>query len=269
MAKNEITAFFKGRTGVAEPLYQYDVGQVLVIDGIEDLPTPFEAEYEMSGAEETIPAVGQDYRVAIPDRVLSLPGIVTVYIPVHNGETDAEVEYVVRFNVINRARPVDDGTSEDQTAISQAIALLQTRSERISTEIVEAVADQLPGVLDSMAEEYAAYARHVATVIASAVAGHYNVNNKVNPAHFLAYDGKLRVLKPAFIPESSDAYSIYLNGVKLSGNDFYYSDFAPIPGQTGEYMIFNLTNFTTNAEIEALLDENEVEVVVLKVGGEQ
>lgn len=151
MATNEITAFFKGRTGVAEPLYQYDVGQVLVIDGIEDLPTPFEAEYEMSGAEETIPAVGQEYRVAIPNSVLSLPGIVKVYIPIHEGETDTEVEYIARFGVIGRARPVDDGTSEEQTAISQAIALLRARYNTLMNDVKAAVREFLP---DEVAEQF-------------------------------------------------------------------------------------------------------------------
>ncbi len=120
---NEITAYFKGRTGVAESVYQYDYGMVLVFDGIE-LPATFDCYFSNEGDEEATPAIGADNRVAIPNKCLSVPGTFTVHIPNHTGLNDSEVEYVVTIKVINRAKPVDDGTEEDQTAISQAIAAL-------------------------------------------------------------------------------------------------------------------------------------------------
>lgn len=122
---NTITAYFKGRVGVCESLYQYDYGMVLVLDGIE-LDPAFEAYYETSNSEEAIPVIGQNNRVAVPNDCLSRSGKVTLHIPVHEGQNDSEVEYIVSFKVIGRARPVDDGdTSQLKTAISQAIALLQ------------------------------------------------------------------------------------------------------------------------------------------------
>ena len=120
---NEITAYFKGRKGVAESLYQYDYGMVLVFDGI-DLPATFDCYFSNEGDEEATPAIGADNRVAIPNKCLSVPGTFTVHIPNHTGLNDSEVEYVVTIKVINRAKPVDDGTEENQTAISQAIAAL-------------------------------------------------------------------------------------------------------------------------------------------------
>lgn len=120
---NEITAYFKGRTGVAESVYQYDYGMVLVFDGI-DLPATFDCYFSNEGDEEATPAIGADNRVAIPNNCLATPGNVTVHIPLQTGLNDSEVEYVVTVKVINRAKPVDDGTEADQTAISRAIAAL-------------------------------------------------------------------------------------------------------------------------------------------------
>ena len=120
---NTITAFFKGRTGVAESVYQYDYGMVLVFDGIE-LPVTFDCYFSNEGDEEATPAIGTDNRVAIPNKCLSVPGNLTVHIPLQEGLNDSEVEYVVTVKVINRARPVNDGTEEEQAAISKAIAAL-------------------------------------------------------------------------------------------------------------------------------------------------
>lgn len=120
---NEITAYFKGRIGVAESVYQYDYGMVLVLDGIE-LPDTFDCYFSNEGDEEATPAIGADNRVAIPNKCLSVSGNVTVHIPLQEGLNDSEVEYIVTVKVINRARPVDNGTEEERSVISEAIAAL-------------------------------------------------------------------------------------------------------------------------------------------------
>lgn len=120
---NEITAYFKGRIGVAESVYQYDYGLVLDLDSAE-LPASFDCYFSNSGDSEAVPAVGADNRVAIPNKCLTMPGVITAHIPLHSGLNDSETEYVVSFKVLGRAKPVDDGTEADQTAISQAIAAL-------------------------------------------------------------------------------------------------------------------------------------------------
>lgn len=120
---NEITAYFKGRTGVAESVYQYDYGMILVFDGI-DLPATFDCYFSNEGDEESIPVIGSDNRAAIPNSCLSVPGIITAHIPLQTGLNDSEVEYVVTVKVINRARPADNGTEEERSAISEAIAAL-------------------------------------------------------------------------------------------------------------------------------------------------
>lgn len=131
---NTITAFFKGRTGVCESVYQHDYGLVLILDDI-DFGTSFDAYFEIMGEDEAIPAVGQNDRVAIPNSCLANSGMVKLHIPVHSGENDSEVEYVVEFKVIGRAKPVDDGTPADQVAITQAIAALQEAKRDIPEDI--------------------------------------------------------------------------------------------------------------------------------------
>lgn len=140
---NTITAYFKGRVGVCESVYQYDTGMVLVLDGI-DLGEAFVAYFDVSGAEDAIPAIGQEDRVAIPNSCLTTSGNVTVHIPINEGENDSEVEYVVTFRVIGRARPVDDVTSADQSVIAQAIALVRTAWSRWTNMIASAITLQ-PG----------------------------------------------------------------------------------------------------------------------------
>ena len=136
---NTITAFFKGRTGVCESVYQYDYGMVIVLDGIEDLTGSFDCYFSTSGEEEAIPAIGTDNRVAIPNNALTRSGKVELHIPIHTGANDSEVEYVVAFKVIGRARPVDDGTPEQQTAIQQALALLRSPIDNIEQIVNEAL----------------------------------------------------------------------------------------------------------------------------------
>lgn len=125
---NTITAYFKGRTGVAESVYQYDYGRILVIDGL-NLPATFEAHFANTGDDNAITVIGQNNRVAIPNACLTATGIVTVYFYLHSGDNDGETEYVVRFAVIRRAKPEYESTAEErsefETALQQAIAMLQ------------------------------------------------------------------------------------------------------------------------------------------------
>ena len=136
---NTITAYFKGRVGVAEAVYQNDYGIVMAFDSIE-LPAHFDCYFSRLNQEEALPGVGADSRVAIPNSILADPGNVTVHIPLHAGENDSEVEYVVYFKVIGRARPINDGTPTQMTAIEQALALLQNPITNIEQIVNEALA---------------------------------------------------------------------------------------------------------------------------------
>lgn len=144
-----VTAFFKGRVGVCESLYQYDYGRILILDNIE-LESPFDAYYETSESVEAIPVIGQNKMVAIPNECLSKSGVVTLHIPIHEGQNDSEVEYIVYFKVIGRARPIDDeDPSQLQTAVSKAIALLQHPNYVLENRIRNLQANKINKPVDS------------------------------------------------------------------------------------------------------------------------
>lgn len=144
---NEITAYFKGRKGVCESVYQYDYGMVILLDGLE-LPVHFDAWFSGQGDENAIPVIGADNRVKIPDTIISKAGNTTLHVPTHTGENDSEVEYVVTFKVIGRARPVDDGTYEEQSAVSQALAMVRDPLNHIDAIVNEALAYSGPTLLE-------------------------------------------------------------------------------------------------------------------------
>lgn len=136
---NTVTAFFKGRVGVSEAVYQNDYGIVMNFDSIE-LPAHFDCYFSVMGEDEAIPGIGADSQVVIPNSCLTRSGTVTLHIPIHTGTNDSEVEYIVYFKVIGRARPVDDGTPAQMTAIEQALALLQNPIGNIEQIVNEALA---------------------------------------------------------------------------------------------------------------------------------
>lgn len=125
---NEITAYFKGTTGVAESVYQHDYGMIMNIDGLT-LSNTFDVHFEKSGSSSTITTVGSNNRVAIPNDCLAVPGKLTAYIYTHTGSHDGETAYVVTFQVINRARPDDDITDASEENNAKAIVRLQTEHE--------------------------------------------------------------------------------------------------------------------------------------------
>lgn len=156
---NTITAYFKGRVGVAESVYQNDYGMVMNFDSI-DLPAHFDCYFSILNQEEAIPGVGADRMVAIPNSVLANPGAVTIHIPLHTSDNDSEVEYVVYFKVIGRARPIDDGTPAQMTAIEQALALLQnpiTNIEQIVNEALDFTGDTFDEMQAKLDADQAAF----------------------------------------------------------------------------------------------------------------
>lgn len=181
---NTITAYFKGRVGVAEALYQNDYGIVMQFDGIY-LPAHFDCYFSVSGAEEAIPGVGSDNRVAIPNAVLANSGKVAVHIPLHTGTSDSEVEYIAYFRVIGRARPIDDGTPVQMTAIEQALALLQTPIGNIEQIVNEALAftgDTFDEMQDALDADQAAFKEEVRGDIADVESDFDNLNAQFQTA---------------------------------------------------------------------------------------
>ena len=156
---NTITAYFKGRVGVAESVYQNDYGIVMVFDSI-DLPAHFDCYFSVPGSDTSTAAIGADNRVVIPNSVLGNSGSMTVHIPLHTGENDSEVEYVVYFKVIGRARPEDDGTPTQMTAIERALALLSqpiTNIEEIVNEALSFTGDTFAEMKQELQDDFDNY----------------------------------------------------------------------------------------------------------------
>ena len=134
-ARNITTAFFNGgRTATTAPLYQWDYGQVLCINGLT-LPAAFQVHFSnnpRSGTTTT--SIGQDGQVVIPDVYLTKGLPVYAFIFLHNSEDDGETEYVITIPVNARPRPTDEEpTPEQQSEINQLINALNNGVERSET----------------------------------------------------------------------------------------------------------------------------------------
>ena len=125
---NITTAAFGGlREVTTAPLWQYDYGQILQIEGL-DLPQAFEVHFSNSRKSgETITQIGTDNQVVIPDMYLTSGADIYVFVFLHDGLTDGETEYVIKIPVRERPEPSDiEPTPEQQDVITQAIAVINS-----------------------------------------------------------------------------------------------------------------------------------------------
>ena len=123
---NKVYAVFNGciRERTTNPLYQYDYGQELIIQGL-NLPSAFEAHFCNLGDSSTITQIGQDNEVTIPDQFLQNPTTAVCYIYLHTGEDDGETEYKITIPVIARPQPTHETpTPVQQSEIDQLIIAL-------------------------------------------------------------------------------------------------------------------------------------------------
>ena len=126
---NILTATFKPGARVCTPDkkgVQYDYGQVLRIAGLE-LTEAFEVHFANTGDTTTITQIAQNGIVEIPDQFFRSSKQINAYIFLHDGETDGETEYKITIGVLPRPAISDEEpTPEEQSAITQAIAALQS-----------------------------------------------------------------------------------------------------------------------------------------------
>lgn len=122
---NVTTATFtgSGRKAEACPLFQYDFGQILKIEGLE-LPPLYEVDFGNDRSSGTsITVLGDADGVEIPNQLLETGEYVFAWIVLHEGEDDRETEYMVEIPVIRRAEPSDEEpTPEQMTIIEQLTA---------------------------------------------------------------------------------------------------------------------------------------------------
>lgn len=124
---NIVIATFKNNLRKIEtsPLWQYDYGQILRIEGLE-LPQAFEIHFCNPG-QKAFPYPVTSGEVLIPDSLLKTGENIRAYFFYHTGLDDGETEYVINIPVRRREETTDEiPTPEEQSAIEIAIAALNS-----------------------------------------------------------------------------------------------------------------------------------------------
>lgn len=123
---NRITVTFQHIPRITGPeiLYQEDVTQILVIQGL-DLPEYFVVDFCNEGDTTVIPITGTAEGVEIPDALLATGKTVKAYIVVSAGEGDVETRYMVKLPVQRRPPRSDiEPTDPQQQQIDALVANL-------------------------------------------------------------------------------------------------------------------------------------------------
>lgn len=126
---NTTVRFLNATITTAPPLWQWDYGQTLTIEGLE-LPASFEVHFCNENSTVTTTQIGSDGVVTIPDAYLTTGKAVLAYIYLHTGESDGETEFKVKIPVRQRQQPTHETpTPEQQSEIEEVIAALNAGVE--------------------------------------------------------------------------------------------------------------------------------------------
>lgn len=121
---------WRGNHCQTSTIWQYDYGQVLVIDGL-DLPEYYEVHFTDSTESTAIIQIGSADGVAIPDDLLRSGNHILAYIYLHTGDADGETVKTIHIPVNKRTEPGDqEPTPEQQTAIEEIIVALNEAVQR-------------------------------------------------------------------------------------------------------------------------------------------
>ena len=128
---------------VSTPLWRYDYGQVLKIEGLP-LPDPFEVHFSHAPVGTAKYQIGRNGQVTIPDEFLTKSGFAYAWIFLHTGEDDGETRYQIKIPVRERAKPTDTPlTPEEQSLVTQLIAVLNDKVEEAQDAADQAEEAQL------------------------------------------------------------------------------------------------------------------------------
>ena len=83
--RNVTKVRFSGHSATAEPLYQYDYGQILTFCGV-DLPDSYEVHFAKDGDAQTVSVLGDSSGVLVPDMYLTTAKTVYAWLFLHEGE---------------------------------------------------------------------------------------------------------------------------------------------------------------------------------------
>ena len=135
---NRITKakFLNGaRLAYTEPLWRYDYGQELTIEGLT-LPTYFEVHFSDTIHGNAVTGLYSDGKVSIPDVYLQKAGTLYAWVYLHDTEDDGETEYQIVTEVKERAKPTHETpTPVQQSEIEQLIASLETAVTESETNV--------------------------------------------------------------------------------------------------------------------------------------
>lgn len=126
-SNNILTVNVRGCRATTTPLYQYDYGQILVLNGIE-LPSAYEVHFANSiNSGTSITQIGNADGVSIPDELLKNPFDIYAWLYLHAGEDDGETVLIITIPVKPRAKVTNTPpTPVQQDAITEAIAELNS-----------------------------------------------------------------------------------------------------------------------------------------------
>ena len=159
---NTITAEFRQNSKwvTAPALYQWDYGQVLILDGLE-LPASYEVHFsnKPEGGQAEV-RIGTDEGVVIPDLLLETGEPVYAFVFLHSDSNDGETVYLVRIPVKKRPKPFyGTPTASQQSVIAEVIAALNAGTERALAAAAAAEdSATASGSFSESAEQYAAIA---------------------------------------------------------------------------------------------------------------
>lgn len=130
MSQNVINATFGfAKTARTARRYQWDKGQTLKINGVS-LPSAYRVDFSTDPTGGTCESrIGDENGVQIPNKMFEAGSNIFAWIVLSENGSDERTVYVVEIPVKPRPQPQTiEPTPEEQTAIQQAIAALNSAS---------------------------------------------------------------------------------------------------------------------------------------------
>lgn len=142
MNENHIVKVLYNERGFCRtrPVFQYDYGQVLQLEGFPDgmLPAAYEVHFDI-GNNQSVTVIGQEGGVNIPDSCLTGYGSLNAWLFLHDSENDGETRFVINVPIKERAEPTDiEPTPVQQDVITQTIAALTTALDSVKNADADA-----------------------------------------------------------------------------------------------------------------------------------
>lgn len=134
------------------PLYQYDYGQILQIEGIE-LPAAYQVHFSNDPMGDSTTSIGDESGVTIPDTYLASGETVYAWLFLHTGEDDGETVLNIVIPVRQRAAITNETpTPQQQGEIDQIIEELNEAVD--AAEDAQAAAEEAAEQAEAQVEKY-------------------------------------------------------------------------------------------------------------------